>query len=142
MHKTFGTKEDVHYLDREGAYLIPCQNSRIAVVQTSKGYFVLGGGLEKGESHLDCLQRECLEEVGRLPLVQERLCSAEAYIKHPTFGYFHPIQTYYLGELLEKKSDAIETDHVLRWVEYEQLKGKMFVKMQNWALEQLTNLIK
>ncbi len=138
MHKIFGSKENAEYLDREGAYFIPCRNSQIGVIQTPKGYFFLGGGLESGESHLDCLKRECLEEAGGLPCVKGKLCSAEAYIKHPTVGYFHPVQTYYFGELLDEVSAPTETDHILRWVEYSQLKGKLFVEMQNWALEQLS----
>ena len=138
MHRVFGVKDNTEYLDREGAYLIPCRNNQVGVVQTPKGYFFLGGGLENGESHLDCIERECIEEVGYSPCVEGRLCSAEAYIKHPTIGYFHPIQTYYFGTLLDCKSAPTEIDHVLCWVEYDQLKGKMFVEMQNWALEQLS----
>ena len=138
MHRIFGTKENAEYLDREGAYLIPCRNNQVGVVQTQKGYFFLGGGIENGESHLDCIERECIEEVGCSPRVDGRLCSAEAYIKHPTIGYFHPIQTYYVGTLLNCKSTPIEKDHILCWVEYDQLRGKMFVEMQNWALEQLS----
>ena len=102
MHKVFGKKENAEYADREGAYLIPYRNTQIAVVQTPKGYFFLGGGLENGESHLRCIERECLEEVGWLPCVKGELCSAETYCFHPTIGYFHPIQTYYYGELVEK----------------------------------------
>ncbi len=135
-HKIFGIKENVKYLDREGAYLIPYQNNQIGVVKTPKGYFLLGGGLEKEENHLDGIKRECLEEIGFQVCVKEKVCSAETYTKHPTIGYFHPIQTYYFGELLEKVSESIEKDHIFCWVEYEQLKGKMFVEMQNWALEQ------
>ena len=141
MHRVFGIKEEAEYLDREGVYLIPCRNTQVGVVQTPKGYFFLGGGLENGESHLDCIERECMEEVGYSPYVEGRLCSAEAYIKHPTIGYFHPIQTYYFGTLLDRGSIPIEKDHVLCWVEYEQLKGKMFVEMQNWALEQSFEVI-
>ena len=142
MHKIFGIKEDVEYSDREGAYLIPCRGSQIGVVQTPKGYFFLGGGLENGENHSDCIKRECLEEVGCSPYVEGKLCSAESYIKHPTIGYFHPIQTYYFGKLLDKEATAMETDHILCWIEYDQLKGKMFAEMQNWALEQLSTFVK
>ena len=137
MHRVFGIKDNAEYLDREGAYFIPYRNKQVGVVQTPKGYFFLGGGLENGESHLDCIERECIEEVGYSPRVEGRLCSAEAYIKHPTIGYFHPIQTYYFGTLLDCKFTPTEKDHVLCWIEYDQLKGKMFVEMQNWALEQL-----
>jgi len=137
MHRTFGDKQNAEYLDREGAYLIPCRNNKIGVIKTMKGYFFLGGGLEKGESHLACIERECLEEAGYVACVKNKLCSAEAYVEHPTIGYFHPIQTYYCGELLEKVTSPTETDHILCWIEYEELKGNMFVEMQNWALERL-----
>ena len=104
MHRVFGAKENAEYIDREGVYLIPFRNDQVGVVQTPKGYFFLGGGLENGESHLECIKRECAEEVGCVPCVDMKLCSAEAYMKHPTIGYFHPIQTYYTGELLDRKS--------------------------------------
>ncbi len=136
MHRIFGTKENAEYFDREGVYFIPCCDHHIGVVQTPKGYFLLGGGLEDGESHLECIKRECIEEVGCLPCVEGKLCSAEAYVTHSIIGYFHPIQTYYYGRLSERKSLPTETDHVLCWVEYDQIKGKMFSEMQNWALEQ------
>lgn len=138
MHRVFGTKENTEYLDREGAYFIPYQNNQIGIIQTPKGYFFLGGGLENEESHLDCLKRECLEETGYSLCVEGRLCSAEAYIEHPTIGYFHPIQTYYFGKLLDKESIPTEIDHILCWIEYDQLKGKMYTEMQNWALENLS----
>ena len=136
MHKIFGTRENVEYIDREGAYLIPVRNDQVGVIQTPKGYFFLGGGLENGESHIACIERECIEEVGYAAFVRDKVCSAETYGKHPTIGYFHPIQTYYAGELLSKVSPPTEKDHNFLWIEYDELKGKMFVEMQNWALEQ------
>lgn len=136
-HKVFGIKENAEYVYREGAYFIPYRNTQIAVIRTPKGYFFLGGGLENGEGHLHCIERECLEEAGWLPCVNGKLCSAETYCLHPTIGYFHPIQTYYYGELVEQVSTPTEKDHVLCWIEYDRLKGKMFAQMQNWALDQL-----
>lgn len=136
MHKIFGTRENTEYTDREGAYLIPFRGDSVGVIQTSKGYFLLGGGIENGESHVACIERECMEEAGYRALVKGKVCSAEAYTTHPTIRYFHPMQTYYYGELLEKVAEPIEEDHMLRWVEYDKLKGKLYVEMQNWALEQ------
>ena len=136
MHKVFGTKDNVEYVDREGVYLIPIRNNQVGVIQTSKGYFFLGGGLEKEESHIACIERECIEESGYLPFVKNKVCSAEAYSKHPIIGYFHPIQTYYIGDLLEMVSVPTEKDHNFFWIDYDQLQGKMFAEMQNWALEQ------
>ena len=34
----------------------------------------------------------------------------------------------------------METDHKLVWLSYEELKGNMFLEMQNWALDQYHEL--
>lgn len=139
MHKVFGIKENAVYLDREGAYLIPINNSKIGVIKTEKGYFFLGGGLETNESHEDCINRECLEETGYTAVIKEKICSAETYTIHPKLGFFHPIQTYYTGNLTNKITEPEEYNHTLMWINYSELKGKMFTEMQNWALEQIFN---
>lgn len=139
MHKIFGIKKNVEYLDREGVYVIPIRNNQVGVIQTAKGYFLLGGGLENAENHITCIERECMEETGYEVCVKELVCSAEAYVQHSTIGYFHPIQTYYVGELILKIAEPIERDHEFHWIEYDKVKGKMFVEMQNWALEQCFN---
>lgn len=136
MHKIFGTKENVKYLDREGAYLIPIVGEQVGVIQTPKGYFFLGGGLDANETDEACIERECMEEAGYEVLVQKQVCSAEMYEKNQVMGCFHPIQTYYLGELTEQKQKPAEADHILVWINYSELKGKMYLEIQNWALDQ------
>ena len=141
MHKVFGIQEDVNYIDRVGAYLIPVKEGKVGVVRTTKGYFLLGGGVDSGESHEECIRRECLEEAGYNVSVGHKICSAEMYYKNPTIGYFHPTQTYYVGELLEQVSISMEDDHEFVWVDYKDLKGKMYLEMQSWAIEQCMNNI-
>lgn len=41
-----------------------------------------------------------------------------------------------MGELLKQKQLPTEFDHCLCWVPYEELRGNLFVHMQNWALDQ------
>ena len=137
MHKIFGTKEDAPYWDRPGVYLIPRRGNQVGIIQTPKGYFFIGGGIEQGETHEACLVRECLEETGWTVRIDAKLCSAETYTTHATLGFFHPIQTYYIGSLESQVAQPTEPDHTLLWLDYEQLRGKLFSEMQNWALEQL-----
>ena len=125
MHRIFGTKENAEYWDRKGAYLIPEREGKIGVAKTPRGFFLLGGGIEHGEDHLACIERECLEEVGYSAAVKGELCSAETYMTSSRFGYFHPIQSYYYGELLEKVTEPVEINHELYWTSYEELKGKL-----------------
>ena len=135
IHRSFGSKENENYYDREGAYLIPACGSKVGVVRRPEGFFLLGGGVEKGESHKECIERECMEEAGYSVSVGEKICSAEKYCYYETIGFFHPIQNYYVGNLLSKVADPIETDHEFMWIEYSEIKGKMFSEMQEWALE-------
>ena len=137
MHKIFGTKENAPYWDRPGVYLIPRRGNQVGIIQTPKGYFFIGGGIEQGETHEACLVRECLEETGWTVCIGAKLCSAETYTTHATLGLFHPIQTYYTGSLESQVAQPTEPDHTLLWMNYEQLRGKLFSEMQNWALEQL-----
>lgn len=135
MHKVFGLKENEVYFDREGAYLIPVRENQVGIIRTPKGYFLIGGEIESGESHFDCIKRECMEESGYTASIISKICSAETYCFHETIGFFHPIQTYYVGEMFSKKSVPTDKDHEFMWVEYSQIKGKMYFEMQNWALE-------
>ncbi len=141
MHKIFGVRENANYIDRTGVYLIPVNEGKIGVVRTPKGYFLLGGGLDSGESHEECIKRECLEEVGYTASVGNKVCSAEMYCEHPTIGYFHPIQTYYVGELLEQVSVPVEDDHEFVWMDYSELMDNMYLEMQSWALRQCVGVV-
>ena len=94
MHKVFGVKEDAEYFDREGAYIIPVRGNKAGVVRTPKGYFLLGGGLENDESHIACIERECMEEAGYAVSVSRKICSAETYCFHETIGFFHPVKEF------------------------------------------------
>lgn len=135
-HKIFGIKENENYIDRAGAYLIPVTKGKVGVVKTAKGYFLLGGGLDGGESHEECIKRECLEEIGYTVSVGNEICSAEMYCEHPTIGYFHPIQTYYVGELMKQVNVAVEDDHEFVWMDYDDAVDNMYLEMQSWALKQ------
>lgn len=136
MHKIFGTKEQNKYYDRQGAYIIPISGNEIGVIETPKGFFLLGGGLDSGESDLQCIERECLEEAGYEVEIVREVGSAETYTVHPTIGYFHPIQKYYLGKLRNKVKEPVEPDHIFKYVRFEDVRGKMYLEMQSWAIEQ------
>ncbi len=133
---TFGEKlSDVSYNDRAGAYLISVKNGKMAVVETPKGYFLIGGGINTDESHVDCIKREAIEEIGHIVTVKKYICSAEEYITREKRGYFHPIQYYYEGEIGEKTVNPIEMDHVFKWIPIEESESKLFFKSQKWAVK-------
>ena len=49
--KTFGQKDPhLHYYTRPGAYLIAFEEDCVILVETPKGYFLPGGGLDADET--------------------------------------------------------------------------------------------
>lgn len=134
--KTFGNKMDgITYTDRQGAYLVAVSDGKLATVRTPKGYFLLGGGIEEKETHVECIRRECLEESGYAVSIENYICSADTYKLHYRFGYFHPIQYYYQGEILDKIAEPTEMDHVFEWLPLEDIDSKMYVEQQIWAVK-------
>lgn len=141
IDKTFGTHLDNQkYFTRQGAYLISIQDHKVAVVKTPKGYFLLGGGLNTGEDHRHCIQREVLEESGYRSQIDSYICSAEEYQLHKKLGYFHPIQYYYSGRLLDKVAPPQDKDHELCWISLDNIADKMYLKSQGWAIQYYLDL--
>lgn len=140
VDRSFGEQvQGQKYLDREGAYLICIQDKMAAVVKTPRGYFLLGGGLYKGESHIECIKREILEEIGFSCEVGKYVCSADTYGLHERLGYFHPIQYYYSGKLGMQTRMPVEKDHSLEWISINDIENKMYVKSQGWAVKYLSD---
>lgn len=63
MHKIFGIKENVKYVTRKGAYLILIHDNQVGIVQTPKGFFLVGGGLKSGENHNECVKENVLKKL-------------------------------------------------------------------------------
>jgi len=56
----FGTRLDgIDYIDRPSVYaVIENKHRQIAVIVTSNGYFLPGGGIDPSETEVDALKRE------------------------------------------------------------------------------------
>ena len=134
--KVFGKRnKNETYVDRIGAYIIAEKDGCFAAVETPRGFFLIGGGIENNERHIDCIKRECLEETGRNVQIDGYLCSAEIFTVHDRLGPFHPVQYYYYGKLSDIVAVPVESDHNLRWLSYPDDCGKLFVPAQRWAAQ-------
>ena len=138
MDRTFGVKEkNTQYWDRPGAYLLPVKDGCLAVVRTDEGYLLLGGGIDPGETHEQCILRECMEEIGCAARVEGYIGSADAYYRHLMWGWCHPIQYYYRGSVGERITEPVEKDHTLEWIPINEAEWKLNVKPQIWAVKRL-----
>lgn len=135
-HFKVGEQENADYYHRPGAYIIPVKDDTVGLIKSKSGFCFIGGGREKGENDHECLKREIIEETGYSSVINEYLGSAEEYKNNqPVIGYFHPVQNYYIGELIKKVCEPIEPDHELVWVKPEDAIDRMWIEMQKRALE-------
>lgn len=144
LEKTFGHKKpDVIYQERTGAYGIGFSaDDRVPVAMThlhngEKGYFLLGGGIEASESHADCIIRESLEEAGLGVVPKELICRGDYYhYVHRMQQDFHGIGYFYYMEIGEILSEPTEPDHHLVWLTLPEIREKLFLPHQVWAVEE------
>ena len=141
--KTFGVKErGKPYVARRGAYAVILEESGDAVLVKAPaahgptlGLFLVGGGIEPGETPEVCLQRECLEETGYTIHVGQPLLLGDEYLYAPASGDFlHVVGQCYLCTLGEKLTEPIEKDHRICRLPWEQAESAMFLRYQGRAV--------
>lgn len=137
---TFGKKDpNKSYIKRPAVYAVVFNETmkNAAVVQTDGGKsFLLGGGLEGEETHIECLKREAIEELGLEIEIKQYIGYAERYFfstkeytDYLSQGYF------YICELGKKICEPIEEDHHLIWMEIDEVQKKLFHEHQSWAVK-------
>ena len=145
IEKTFGQKEsDKAYMERVGAYGIGfSENGMIPVILTplyngKDGYFLLGGGIDHDESHGQCIVRECLEEVGLRVKPLDFVCKGDYYhFIDQTKTFFHGTGYFYYMEIDGIVANPTEPDHHLVWLTIDEVKEKLFLPHQIWAVEEV-----
>ena len=139
LQRSFGRRlAGVDYTDRVGTYAVIFDGEgRIAVVQTSTGYFLPGGGIERNETHAECIRRECLEETGLAVEADAFVCKTDKYLWSDTLNYYmHGISYFYLCKIAGSVEAPVEADHELLWLTPEECVERLFPEHQFWAVEQ------
>lgn len=136
---TFGTP-DPHatYQDRPSVYaLIFNGEHRLAVIETSHGRFLPGGGVDQNETDKQALFRELKEEMGW------RLLDMNFFMDANQYGYSGFYKKYFLrlGRFYHAKAvpdDApTEKDHVLLWLSIEEAMVTLKEEYQRFVVGKL-----
>lgn len=136
----FGTKEPgVTYVDRPGAYgFLQNKHRELAIIQTSFGTFLPGGGLDPGESQMDGLKRELFEEMGVKVQSAEFVCSSIQYLYSRHYGqHFKKIGSFYLVEVGQPILLKMQPEHDLLWMDQRQAALELSEAFQRWAIEKV-----
>lgn len=140
----FGKKETAKtYKERLGAYVVISRNQKqeVILVQAPNGaYFLPGGEIESGETHLETIKREMLEEVGFDVYVGEYLGEAIEYFysSHRDTYYEHP-GFFYVVDYWTKVAEPTETTNQLLWTTPEDAMLLLKRGSHRWAVQKWMN---
>lgn len=138
--KIFGHREEgIHYIERPGVYGI-CfevkdQELQVAVIDTPRGYFLPGGGIEDDEDHDTCLKREFVEETGYEVELADFVGKADQVGFTPRTKRYLELQgSFYLVSINKFVGGKVEDDHELKWLKVTEAIDKMHLEYQGYAI--------
>lgn len=136
---SFGEKIDgVQYKD------LPCargifRNAKgeFGFVNVNGQYFLVGGGIEAGETPEQAVVREFKEEIGADVSVGKKIGEAADYLFSSRENmYFRKIQTFFVVQMVGEIKKGIEENHELVWATIEEAEPFILQKSQAWAVRQ------
>lgn len=136
--KYVGSKEkNVEYRKRPGAYaiIVNKDDDKVGIVTDGEAYFYLGGGIKNGETKLEALKREMIEEAGYSIKNIREFEEVGSHVFAEDKGFLEVIASVYIAEFDKKVVEPIEKDHKVLWVKPEEYVGKMFREWQRYIME-------
>lgn len=134
----------VEYRKRPGAYVIITrkEDKKIAIVNENDKYFFLGGGIEEGETPLETLKRELIEECGYSIKNIRKFDEVNSYEFSNSRGYLDITANVYIGEFDEKITEPIEKDHVVLWIDPNEYVEKLYFNWHRYILRKYIETVK
>jgi len=136
-------KNSKNYNKRPGAYaIIENDKNEIAIVRNNDSeLFYFGGGIEKGESSIEALKRELLEETGYTLSNISYFTEIWEFLKSKKGKYIEAIATVYTARFDKKITNPKEKDHHIIWINPSNYKKKLLRNWQNYVLDLYINYI-
>ena len=126
------TKENSWFRYRTGAFIL--KDDKMLFVKSKFGgyFYMIGGGVSLGETSVDCIEREILEETGinakvdRLAVVAENFFKGKGGILEGLDC--HTIEFYYLVKVIDDSNVFSKTDdgEEFVWIPIAEIKNSFF----------------
>ena len=142
--KIFGERNtELNYWKRTGAYAVIQNDDQqfLCVEDTDGNLFLVGGGVDEGESPEAALVRETMEETGHRIRIGTYIGQAERHwvsAKYPHDSQ-HNVGILYVCELLDKVAEPIEQE-TMCWVDYTELEKRLFHGHHLYLIKQYLNI--
>jgi 8-oxo-dGTP diphosphatase len=123
---------------RESAYLLGMRDDGcLAVVRSSQGTFLPGGGIESGETPQEAIIREALEECGLIIQPGAWVVRAIQFVyAEQEKTHFEKRSIFLDGVIVGFDSTCREPDHELVWAKTEEATRILSHESQRWAVKQ------
>lgn len=127
---------DKNYIAREGVYgIMTNESGKIAIVETSTGYFLPGGGIEAGETAEECLKREFIEELGIEIKMGKFIGLISYYFKSTTLHIdMESLGNFYNCNYVKTLDVQTEPDHKLVWLYADRAIELLYLENQKEAV--------
>jgi len=136
---TLGKKfVDRKYAFRETCFGICEKNGQILLTKNTKKNEIamVGGGIEKGETHRLCLEREFLEESGYTVESAEELCTIDCFWLAGGQWPMESLANFYIIKLSEKGGAPLEEGHQPIWVPVDEVENLLPLPYHKEAIKQ------
>ena len=120
---------------RETCFGICIRNGNMLFVKKNEQFSFIGGGIEAGETHEECLKREFVEESGYEILNIKPFVTIDCFWLAAGKWPLESLANFYLVELGEKISEPIEEGHILEEIKIEEANNVLPLPYHKKALE-------
>ena len=132
-------KQNISYKKRLAAYSIMVRktDNKVAIATDKENvYFLLGGGSITGESDIETLKREVIEETGYSLKKIKYFDKIRSWYYSDKYGYVDTQAIIFISEFNKKVTNPIELDHKVLWVSPNEYKDKLYYEYQRYILNE------
>lgn len=132
--------EDKKYDFRETCFGVCVRNGKMLLVKKNEQFSFVGGGIEEGETHEECLKREFIEESGYEILEIKPFVTIDCFWLAAGKWPLESLVNFYFVELGSKICEPTEEGHVVEEVDLNDVANLLPLPYHKKAFEMYLNL--